>query len=400
MTDLTVRLVLAADGRALRTEIVGASRQVEQFTEKLEQGGVRVERSSAQAEQAVRRIGQSAVVAGRQVETAMTAAASPAVLRLRQNVGQIGFQIGDFITQVQAGGDAFTAFAQQGGQLAGALAGGLAGLAVQIAAVGAQMLFAGESTDTAAQSERAFTDAAEAVNAVLTTREERARRAAAATLDLATRTAQARIESLRAAQADALVRRGNVARNLGILERDLAEASPRNRRSVQSDIEEARRELAQLEGLLRIQGGLLADAERQVAEIERTGTRNLISGGAGGGRRSDDFDPFKRLREAGRQFEQELRTPLERYNDEVARLNNLLSGGSSPRTPGTAASPARARSSARPSARPRVRPAASAGSKARSRGWRARSPAPARRPRRCSPTRCSASSGWRAACSG
>lgn len=326
MSDLAVRLVLTADGRALRTEIVGASREVEAFASRLEQGGVRVQRSAVQAGEALQRIGQSAAVAGRQVEAAMTAAASPAVARLRANLGQVGFQLGDFITQVQAGGNAFTAFAQQGGQLAGLLAGGLAGLAVQLGAVAAQMLFAQRSTESAAAAERGFGAAAEAVNRVLTTREERARRAAEATLDLAIRTAQARLEGLRAAQADAELRRANVLRSLGGLERDLEEASPRNRPGVQSDIDEARRELEKLDGLLRIQGNLLRDAERQLADITRTGTRNLVDA-VGGRRRDGDLDPFARLKEAARRLEEELRTPLDRYLDSVQRLQNLFQAG-------------------------------------------------------------------------
>jgi hypothetical protein len=100
MTDLTVRLVLTADGRPLRTEIVGATRQVEQFTQKLEQEGVRVQRVGEQAEravgrmgrmwvdtsapvlrsadqagQAVQRIGGSTAAAGQQIATAMADAA-------------------------------------------------------------------------------------------------------------------------------------------------------------------------------------------------------------------------------------------------------------------------------------------------------------------------------------
>jgi hypothetical protein len=323
--DLTVRLVLTADGRALRAEVLGAQREIETFASRAEAAGVRVERGSAEAAAAIRRIGAAADVAGAQIDRSLGGAGAGALARLRANLGQVGFQVGDFVTQVQAGGNAFTAFAQQGGQLAGALAGGLAGLVVQIGAVAAQWLFASDATARAVAEDRAFLDGAEAINRVLTTREERTRRAAAATLDLAQRTAEARLEGLRAAREEALLRQFNLQRALAGLERDLAEASPRSRRGVQSDIEEARRELAQVEAVLRIQAGLLADAQRQAEEIGRLGTTNLLAAPAA--RSGLAFHPFALLRRAARQLEQELRTPLERYADEVQRLENLFAAG-------------------------------------------------------------------------
>ena len=102
---------------------------------------------------------------------------------LQRNLQQAGFQITDFITQVQAGGNVFVAFAQQGSQLAASVAGGLAGLAVTVGAIAAQYLLASRNSDAATESAISYTEAQararsaiEGVNQALETQAQRLRR--------------------------------------------------------------------------------------------------------------------------------------------------------------------------------------------------------------------------------
>ena len=63
-----------------------------------------------------------------------TKTAEASIKKLGHVAGQAGFQLSDFVVQVQGGTSAFTAFAQQGGQLFGAIS-PIAGLVATVAGV-------------------------------------------------------------------------------------------------------------------------------------------------------------------------------------------------------------------------------------------------------------------------
>lgn len=333
--DLRVRLVLAADGSALRTEIVGASRQVEQFAREMERSGVRVERASVQAEAAVRRIGSAAAAAGARVDQALGAGASPALARLRGSLGQVGYQLGDFIGQVQAGQSVFTAFAQQGSQLAGALAGGFAGLAVQLGVIAVQYLLFGQRSEAAADANQKLAEALEYAERRMITAEEAARRAAEAKR----REAEQTLRNARAIQEETLAalhqdlefvrigrvsaeelaarpgRRGTLRQSVA---RSAAEARAEDMHAIEASIAEAEAALA------RIDRALKAVLSRPLSgDLARRGA--AAAGRAARAERA--FDPFARLKEEAVRLEAELRTPLERYRDTVERLNTLFELG-------------------------------------------------------------------------
>ncbi|WP_439578269.1 hypothetical protein [Elioraea sp.] len=334
MTDLTVRLVLTADGRPLRTEIVGATRQVEQFTTQLERGGVRVERSSVQAEGAMRRVGAAATGAGTQIATAMDGRATPSVTRLQTALFRASTAASTVLTTVGGMPGQFGAVANAGGRMAAALSGGLAGVAVQLAAFGAQMLFAQRSTETAEQASRTFGDAQivlqralSGVSDTLETAEQRTRR-----LTIAQRqNALAQLENARVllerqrAEARAFVQgtEAEIARLRSQLgEQDFDFQTFRDGAAPQL------RERANLLRVLEAQLDSLAAAERRLFNAPLpSGRPEARAGGAARPAARAELDPFARLREAGRALEQELRTPLERYRDELQRLDNLFQGG-------------------------------------------------------------------------
>lgn len=337
MTDLTVKLVLNADGSAARAELVRTKSAIGQLGATGTAAGKELDTAALAAQRSIGALGTAASRAGAQIEGAFAGRGVPAVQRIRQNFGQIGFQVGDFVTQVQAGGSAFTAFAQQGGQLAGALAGGLAGLAVQAAAVGAQMLSTTNLFSSAAQETTSFTSAQEAlrkaldgVSNALETNEARTRRLTIEQRQnsvAAIANARVQIERRRAiAQATAEGLESEIARQ----RQEQGDGSfdfQNFRNGAEQTIVQYRNELRLLEGQLRS----LADAERNIfnaplpsgqpeARPERTRS-------ASSARSTVIEDPFKALRESARSLEQEVRTPLERYNQELQRLNTLLALG-------------------------------------------------------------------------
>ncbi len=71
--------------------------------------------------------------------------------RMRMALGQAGFQVQDFATQVSMGQNALMAFGVQGAQLAGVFGptGAIAGAALMIGVIGAQLLGLGESSSAA-----------------------------------------------------------------------------------------------------------------------------------------------------------------------------------------------------------------------------------------------------------
>ena len=81
-----------------------------------------------------------------------TKTAEATIKKLGNVAGQAGFQLSDFVVQVQGGTSAFTAFAQQGGQLFGAIS-PIAGLVATVAGVvgGALYNSLSDATDKSAQ---------------------------------------------------------------------------------------------------------------------------------------------------------------------------------------------------------------------------------------------------------
>lgn len=337
MTDLTVRLVLTADGRPLRTEIVGASRQVEQFTRTLEQGGVRVERSSVQAEAGMRRIGAAAATAGTQVSTAITGRALPALAQFEGRLLTASRAAATVLSTVSTGSGQFATLANTASTAAGALAGGIAGIAVQLAVFGAQMLFASRATEDAERVSRGYGEAQTALQRALTGVSEALETAEQRTRRLTIEQRQNAIAQIENARMAIQGTRSVILTEVAAVEAEIARAQLRAGRAAPEQIETfvglQRQNLSELQqqlGVVEQQLESLSAAERRLFNAP------LPSGAAGrpgatrpsgAARPRDDFDPFKRLREAGRALEQELRTPLERYNDEVQRLNSLLAGG-------------------------------------------------------------------------
>jgi hypothetical protein len=78
-----------------------------------------------------------------------------------QVIGQAGFQIGDFATQVQAGGSALTAFSQQAGQFLGVFGtgGAIAGAVLTVGLLATQFLNTGSNAEDAKKGIDAFAEA-------------------------------------------------------------------------------------------------------------------------------------------------------------------------------------------------------------------------------------------------
>lgn len=320
MSDLTVRLVLTADGRPLRTEIVGASRQVEQFTQQLERGGVRVERASVQAETAVRRIGTGAQAAAAQAAAPLDLVAA----RLRA-VATAGTQV---LTTVGGLPGSLGSVANAGGRMAAALTGGFAGLAVQLGVIAAQMLFAGRATDNAAEAQSAYERAISASNAVLTDAKELARQHA----EQKVREALTITEAAIATERETIALARNRAERVAGIQARLEEAVRAGRAAPEQVAQGLERVRATAGGIAEIAeraGERLAELQGRAVELNRV----LAGGGMAGGRAAAAarveraFDPFARLKEEARRLEAELRTPLERYLDTVRRLEDLARGG-------------------------------------------------------------------------
>jgi hypothetical protein len=155
---------------------------------------VRIEvQGTQQAEAQFNQVGQAGAAAMGRVERA-TSDAGASTARFGQIVGQAGFQIGDFASQVQAGGSALTALSQQGSQFLGAfgVGGAVAGAALTVGILAAQLLTGRDNAqDLAKVAEEGFRNTGrggedlartiERVNELYLTQAERAQRAGEAT---------------------------------------------------------------------------------------------------------------------------------------------------------------------------------------------------------------------------
>jgi hypothetical protein len=275
------------------------TQQTSQFTVRLSATGgeqlVRILRNAGDAgEQMAQRILRSAQTTGPALETQRAQIDRVRVAMERTQaaaaggIGGSGFNRGltqtsvllaQFSAQITGGSSQLAQFAQQATRLTGALSGGFAGLAVSLAAVAAQYLFATRASETQADADQRLREGGEALNAVLLTRAERARRAAGETLNLATQTARATVETEKQAIATARNLRaqlesvrvafqvdpgavGAFAQSLSLAGLDPTTIGPL--------IEEQERNF-------ETASARLAQAQAQLAEVERTGLRNLIA---------------------------------------------------------------------------------------------------------------------------
>lgn len=337
MTDLTVRLVLNADGSAARAELVRTQSAIGRLGPTGTAAGRELDTAALTARRSLAQVGTAATAAGAQVEAAMTGRGVPAVLRLGQSLDRVGARLSTVATEAGVTGGALGGLAQTGSRLASVLAGGFAGLAVNLVAMGAQALSASGAFDRAATTTTSWADAQEALrraldgaSGALETAEERTRRL---TIEqrknsiAAIENARVQIERRQAiARATAEGLESEIARQRN----ELGDGSfdfQVFRDGASDAIRQYRTEL----GILETQLQSLAAAERRLfsaplpsGQPESRTPRNSN----GGAQRSTTIDdPFRTLREAGRRLEEELRTPLERYNDELRRLDTLLAAG-------------------------------------------------------------------------
>lgn len=105
-------------------------------------------------------------------------AASGGTRNLGVIMGQAGFQVQDFATQVSMGQNALTAFSVQFAQFAGIFgtAGAIAGAVVTVGLLGSQFLGLGQSTDVAKQATEGWAASIKALNDLMETSAERAAR--------------------------------------------------------------------------------------------------------------------------------------------------------------------------------------------------------------------------------
>ena len=288
---------------------------------------VRIEvQGTQQAEAQFNRVGQAGQAAMQRV-TQSTNEAGASTGRFSQVVGQAGFQVGDFASQVQAGQSAMTALAQQGSQFLGVFgtAGAVAGAALTVGILAVQLLGLSENTDDAAEAAKRLADAEKAYQDALRT-----------TIEL-TETAEESAKRLRGARVDSALigfvdqRNELEARRYLILQE--MEAQRRAARApVEVDPFGAGREFLEdprrnIEGLLDVQGfnsqldAITAELSR-IDELQRrlaAAREDRPRPSTGRSERAprdtfeDDLDRFIRATE----------TAAERYERRIGEISNL-----------------------------------------------------------------------------
>jgi len=204
--DLTVGIVLRADGSQLKGELAGSGAALDRVkgaAAGAAAGARELSRDTGNAGTALRRVrdGAEGAAGGARAlardtaiaDTAMrqlnaTAARQPGLMqRNRFVIQQFGFQVGDVATQLQLGANAMQVFAIQGSQMLQVFgpAGAILGAVVAIGgAVGAAMLGLNDRTKGAANSGRDLNEVIEVANELLATNAERTRAATAARVEL------------------------------------------------------------------------------------------------------------------------------------------------------------------------------------------------------------------------
>ncbi|CAB4142739.1 Bacteriophage lambda, GpH, tail tape measure, N-terminal [uncultured Caudovirales phage] len=150
--------------------------QTERVNRWLEQGRITAEQHARAMQLLNQRYSTTATSAQRFASANDNASSSGR--NMGQMLGQAGFQIQDFASQVAAGQSALVAFAQQGSQLLGIFgtAGAIAGAILTVGVLAAQLLGLGRSTKEAKSATDEFNEALRKSGEFLETAEERTRR--------------------------------------------------------------------------------------------------------------------------------------------------------------------------------------------------------------------------------
>ena len=303
----------------------------QQLVQMGEQGEAALKRLDAAAQ-------RSAGGAGLPAITRATDAATASTGRFSQAVGQAGFQIGDFASQVQGGGSALTALAQQGSQFLGVFGtgGAVAGAVLTVGILAASLLSVGENSEEAnrrAQQgfegiRRASEDLKkiiEEVNDLFLTQEQRA---------VAARNAVIQNLGARLAQQEDVARQflEESASQVGEAERQLAEAR-RRLQAAEREAANARRAGAPVPqdqlseanaGIFTAQArldGINADIARQSRVLGEVRSQREQLGRAGGDQGQGQFGPFLPAPERGGRTERpmDVAAIVQRRLDELTR---------------------------------------------------------------------------------
>jgi phage-related minor tail protein len=328
------------------------TQQASQFTFRLSATGgdqlVRILRNAGDAgEQMAARIQRGAQAAGPALEaqraqidqvrvamerTQATAASGIGGSGFERGLTQGAVLLARFSAQLTGGSSQLAQFAQQATRLTGALSGGFAGLAVSLAAVAAQYLFANRATNEAQEAAVTYAAAMAAANEALETAAERSRRLAQERRNEAAATAEA------AAQAERdTIAQGNAAavRALAVQERlRAAVAEGRAPPSVlQGGAARAQETARGIAAQVEQAGVRLITLEAQIARLRAPVPENApaAAGSAGRGAAQNNAQLLaeltRRNQEAERQAEalaRANRTVDEVYQDQIESINRLL----------------------------------------------------------------------------
>lgn len=292
---------------------------------------VRIEvQGTQQAEAQFNRVGQAGQAAMQRV-TQSTNEAGASTGRFSQVVGQAGFQVGDFASQVQAGQSAMTALAQQGSQFLGVFgtAGAVAGAALTVGILAAQLFGLTSAAEAAEDASKRLADAEKAYQDALRTTIE-------LTETAEQRTARLLQERVSSAQIGFIEQRNQLEGLRFFVNREIEEARRAAQGPVAVDPFGAGREFIQgnpsqetiIQGYLA-QLDAIAEALGRVDDAQR---RLLRAGGdQGQGQFGPDLPTPARPGRAPRDtFEDDLdrfiratETAAERYERRIGEISNL-----------------------------------------------------------------------------
>lgn len=203
--------------------------------------------------------------------------------RFRTVIQQAGFQVGDFATQVAAGGNALTAFVQQGSQLLGLFGAGgaIAGAVLAIGGVAANMLLVGRNTETATEATLSYSEAMRLANELSGEAAGLAREIAEAKRaeTIATQRNALAVQEEAAAKLSARIREFEAVRALGRFDAASEQDQTDTFTAVGRNLERARAELERVNEAARIARIRLAEAEQGVGQFGERAERSARGGG-------------------------------------------------------------------------------------------------------------------------
>jgi hypothetical protein len=292
---------------AVLKEVGASSGEAQQALNQLMNSSPQLADSMQRAEQSAQRV----VAAHREIETATTAS-SRGFASMGQIVQSAGYQMQDFVVQVQGGTSALVALSQQGSQFLGMFgpAGAIAGVVLAIGSVAAKFLFTGDSAKSMADSaEAAFkgiSAAAESTASII----EKVNALFRSTAQNAIAARQATIEGLRAqvasTQSSTLARQDEAASDLQTARTKIAETQRQldtpglpllARRRLERDLQGWQETAVGAERWLGQQSTQMGALNEQAARLAQIGpeqlgpeapdglSRRAGGGGGGGGRR-------------------------------------------------------------------------------------------------------------------